>query len=141
MKILHKECILTNSMMNLIITKYLIKLFPFYKFVWAHADYESNLDIILQVVKKGYWVGFDTIRVGTYEARKQLIEYAVANNYINQVMLSEDNDFYEEGNKADGVERYCAFFNTFMPFCIENGLPQDLMESLITDNPARFYDF
>ncbi len=114
---------------------------PPHKFVWAHADYESHLDTIMKVVKKGYWVGFDWIKEGTYEARKQLIEHAVTYNYINQVMLSEDNDFYEEGNKVDGIERYCAFFNTFIPFCIENGLPQELMESIIIDNPARFYDF
>lgn len=113
---------------------------PPHKFVWAHADYEGHLETILKVVKKGYWVGFDTIREGTYEARKQLIEHAVASNYIHQVMLSEDNDFYDESNEEDGIEKYCAFFNVFIPFCIENGIPQDVMESIIIDNPARFYD-
>ena len=42
---------------------------PPHKFVWAHADNESHLETILKVVKKGYWVGFDKIREGTYEAR------------------------------------------------------------------------
>lgn len=110
------------------------------KFVWSHADYEGHLETILKVVKNGYWVGFDTIREGTYEVRKQLIEHAVANNYIHQVMLSEDNDFYEESNKEDGIEQYCSFFNVFIPFCIEKGLPQEVMERIIIDNPARFYD-
>jgi phosphotriesterase-related protein len=114
---------------------------PPHKFVWAHADYESHLETILKVVTKGYWVGFDTIREGTYEARKQLISHAIDNDYIHHVILSEDNDFYEESNKIDGIERYCSFFNTFIPFCIENGIPQELMDSIIIDNPAQFYDF
>jgi len=114
---------------------------PPHKFIWAHADKEIHLETILKVVKKGYWVGFDCIREGTYEARKQLIENAIANNYIHQVMLSEDNDFYEESNKVDGIEIYCAFFNSFIPYCIENGLSQELMESILIDNPARFYNF
>jgi len=113
---------------------------PPHKFVWAHADYESNREMILEVVKKGYWIGFDTIQEGKYEARKQLIDHAVDHNYSNQVILSADYDFYEESKKEDGIERYCSFFNVFVPHCIENGIPQEVIESMIIDNPARFYD-
>ena len=113
---------------------------PPHKFVWAHADYESNREMILQVVKKGYWVGFDMIQEGKYEARKKLIDHAVAHNYSHQVILSEDYDLYVESKKKDGVERYCAFFDVFVPYCIENGIPKEVMESMIVDNPARFYD-
>ncbi|QUH25216.1 TatD family hydrolase [Serpentinicella alkaliphila] len=113
---------------------------PPHKFVWAHADYESNREMILEVVKKGYWIGFDTIQAGKYEERKELIDHALEHNYSHQVILSEDYDFYAESKKKDGIERYCAFFNVFVPYCIENGIPQDVIESMIVDNPARFYD-
>lgn len=113
---------------------------PPHKFVWAHADHESNLETILKVVKNGYWVGFDTIKEGTYEARRQLINHAMTHNYSHQVLLSEDYDFYEESENENGIERYCAFFNVFVPYCIENGIPQEVIESMIADNPARFYD-
>jgi len=116
-----------------------MKVLP-HKFVWAHADRESHLETILKVVNKGYWVGFDSIREGTYEARKQLIEHAMIHNYSHQVILSEDYDFYEESEKENGIERYCAFFNVFVPYCIENGIPKKVMESIIIENPARFYD-
>lgn len=113
---------------------------PPQKFVWAHADHESHLETILKVVKQGYWVGFDNIREGTYEAHKQLIEHALTNNYSHQVILSEDYDFYEESEKENGIERYCAFFNEFIPYCIKSGIPQKMIEGIIIDNPARFYD-
>jgi len=110
------------------------------KFLWAHADHEGNHETILKVVKKGYWVGFDTIREGTFETRKQLIEHAITHNYSHQVILSEDYDFCEESEKEDGIERYSAFFDAFVPYCIENGIQQQVIESIITDNAARFYD-
>lgn len=113
---------------------------PPLKFVWAHADYEGHLETILKVVKKGYWVGFDGIREGTYEDRKHLIQHALNHNYRHQVILSEDYDFNNESQKENGIERYCAFFNEFIPYCIEGGIPQEVLEAIITDNPARFYD-
>lgn len=113
---------------------------PPHKFVWAHADHEGHLETILQVVEKGYWVGFDGIREGTYESRKKLIEHAITYNYSHQVILSEDYDFCEESEKKNGIERYCAFFNVFIPYCIKNGIPQEVIESIIIENSARFYD-
>lgn len=110
------------------------------KFLWAHADHEGHLETILKVVKKGYWVGFDTIREGTYEARRQLIEHAVAHNYSHQVLLSEDYELCEESQKEDGIERYCAFFNVFVPYCLENGIQLEVIESIIKNNSACFYD-
>jgi len=113
---------------------------PPHKFLWAHADHESDLETILKVVEVGYWVGFDAIREGTYEVRKQLIEHAIIHNYSHQVILSEDYDFVEESEKENVIERYCAFFNEFIPYCIENGIPQKVIESMFIDNPAGYYD-
>ncbi|SCY30181.1 phosphotriesterase family protein [Alkaliphilus peptidifermentans] len=110
------------------------------KFVWAHADKESNHEMILEVAKKGYWIGFDMIREGTYEARKKLIEHAVAHNYSHQVILSQDYDLYEESEQENGIKKYSAFFNEFIPYCIESGIPQEVIEIIIIDNAASFYD-
>ena len=51
------------------------------KFLWAHADHEGNLEMILKAIKKGYWVGFDTITKDTYENRVSLIKHAVKSFY------------------------------------------------------------
>lgn len=113
---------------------------PPHKFVWAHADHESDIETILQVVKKGYWVGFDAIREGTYDARLALIKHAISHNYAHQVILSVDYDFYEESEKVDGIKRYTAFFKEFLPYCEENGIASETIKNLITENPSRFYD-
>lgn len=81
----------SKNLLKLLIRNFRMEIPP-NKFVWAHADYESNREMILEVVKKGYWVGFDTIREGTYEVRKQIIDHSVAHHYSHQVILSQDYD-------------------------------------------------
>lgn len=114
---------------------------PPHKFVWAHADHESNLETILAVTRKGYWVGFDAIREGTYEDRLNLLQHAFTHGYNHQVLLSEDYDMGEESDKVNGVQRYCALFKEFVPYCLQHGFYMTQMEGLLKENPSRFYDF
>lgn len=111
------------------------------KFVWAHADHEGNLEAISAVTQRGYWVGFDSIKEGTYENRLNLLLHAFAQGYSHQVLLSQDYDMWEEGQKENGIRRYCALFKEFVPYCLEQGLSMAQMNSLLADNPSRFYDF
>ena len=60
--------------------------------------------------------------------------------YNHQVLLSQDYDLYDESKRQDGIQRYCAFFNEFVPSCIENGISPEVMESMMTTNPAAFFD-
>ena len=113
---------------------------PPHKFVWAHADKESNLKMILAVTKRGYWVGFDSIREGTYVDRLKLLQHAFTHGYSHQVLLSEDYDMGEESGKENGIQRYCALFKEFVPYCLQNGLSMTELESLLRENPSRFYD-
>lgn len=114
---------------------------PPQKFVWAHADHEGNLETISAVTRRGFWVGFDSIREGTYADRLNLLQHAFAQGYSHQVLLSQDYDMGEESEKENGIRRYCALFNEFVPYCLENGLSAAQMHSLLADNPSRFYDF
>ncbi len=114
---------------------------PPQKFVWAHADHEGDLGKISAVTQRGYWVGFDSIKEGTYADRLNLLRHAFAQGYSHQVLLSQDYDMGEEGDKQDGIRRYCALFKEFVPYCLEQGLSMVQMHSLLADNPSRFYDF
>ncbi len=114
---------------------------PPQKFVWAHADHEAHLETISNVTQRGFWVGFDSIKEGTYADRLNLLRHAFAQGYSNQVLLSQDYDMGEESEKGNGIRRYCALFKEFVPYCLEQGLSMAQMHSLLADNPARFYDF
>ncbi|GFZ30771.1 aryldialkylphosphatase [Clostridium zeae] len=114
---------------------------PPHKFVWAHADKESNLKTILAVAQSGYWVGFDIIQEGTYADRLNLLKHAFAHGYNHQVLLSQDYDMYEESDKENGTQRYCALIKDFVPHCLQHGLTMSQLECLLIENPSRFYDF
>lgn len=110
------------------------------KFLWAHADKEGNLEVILEVVKQGYWVGFDMIREGTYENRKSLLDHAIKHAYTDQVLLSQDYDFYEEIQNQNPIEICGSIFTKFLPYCMDAGISKERLESMMTENPGRFYD-
>jgi len=114
---------------------------PPHKFVWAHADHEGNLRTILAVTQRGYWVGFDCIKEGTYADRLNLLQHAFTHGYSHQVLLSQDYDMGEESDRENGIERYCALFKEFVPYCLEHGLSMTQMQSILAENPSRFYDF
>ena len=113
---------------------------PANKFLWAHADREGNLEVILKVINQGYWVGFDMIKEGSHENRKALIDHAIKHNYTDQVLLSQDYDFYEELEGHHPIETCRSLFTQFIPYCIGQGIPKKILEKMITENPANFYD-
>ena len=114
--------------------------FDFNRFLWAHVDKESDLEVIEFAIKKGMWLGIDQIRVGTEEERCKLLMDVIDRGASETVLLSQDYDFYEEA-VADTVNHPCAYlFKRFMPYCIQQGMKQNQLESILRENPSRFYD-
>jgi len=110
------------------------------KFLWAHADKEGDMVAIHTAISSGIWVGFDMIKDGTYPEKITLIKEMVDNGHGDRILLSQDYDFYEEV-EAKGLEQPCSsFFKKFLPYCYENGLSQNTMENILTENPSNFYN-
>jgi len=112
----------------------------FGKFLWAHADKEGNKKVILDAVEKGMWIGFDMIKIGTYEEKIDLIKHAIHENYVGRVLISQDYDFYEESSNEDGKTTCSSLFEQFIPYCIKSGISEECLDKLTVDNPAFFYD-
>ncbi len=113
----------------------------FSKFLWAHAGHEGDFDAIDYAIGKGIWIGFDIIKGDSYEKYCNLIIEAIKRGYKSKLLLSQDYDFYEEATEH-GKNHPCAdFFTRFIPYCVERGLSNDDIESILTDNPANFLDF
>lgn len=114
--------------------------FNYNKFLWAHTDRESNLEVIEYAIKKGMWLGIDQIRVGTEKEKHALLSEVVQRGGAKKVLLSQDYDFYEEAI-SDPINHPCTFlFKTFLPFCQHMGIDNNLLNEILTINPSRFYD-
>lgn len=114
--------------------------FDFNKFLWAHTDRESDLDVISYAIQKGMWLGLDQIRVGTEKEKYALLKAMLQKDAREKIIISQDYDFYEEA-VADSVNHPCAYlFETFIPYCIEQGMDSNQLDQLLKDNPSKFYN-
>ncbi|MCP4540561.1 MAG: hypothetical protein GY832_25775 [Chloroflexi bacterium] len=110
------------------------------KFLWAHACNEADIDVIQKLASQGIWLGIDCIRKGEYDKYPALIKQIIALGYQDQMLLSQDYDFFAEITQL-GPEHPCASILTdFVPYCEANGLDRDVLLSILTDNPGNFFD-
>lgn len=112
----------------------------FSKFLWAHADQDGHSETIKLAYDKGMWIGFDMIQVGTYDQKIEYIKQAIETGQEDRILLSQDYDMYDELVK-DGPNHNCAsLFKQFIPYCEERGVGKSQILSIMTKNPADFYD-
>ncbi len=112
----------------------------FSKFLWAHADKEGHQETIKFAYKKGMWIGFDMIQVGTYDKKMEYITEAIKNGYKERILLSQDYEIYDELVRNGDNHNCASFFKSFIPYCEEKGLSKDVLIKMMTENPAEFYD-
>jgi phosphotriesterase-related protein len=110
------------------------------KFLWAHADHESNRETVELAAKKGMWIGIDTIRKGKSAWESELLNYIISLNYGHKVLLSQDYDFYSEGKESIDDHPCTTIFDEFIPYCSANGISRQEIIRIMTENPANFYD-
>lgn len=89
------------------------------KFLWAHADKEGNIEAIKAGIAKGIWIGFDMIKDGTYDEKLKLVQFMVDNGHSDQLLLSQDYDFFYEEYETKGTENPCStFFSQSFFHCV-----------------------
>ena len=113
--------------------------YPMNRFLWAHADEESCRETIEMVAKTGAYIGFDNIHPKDYEQRFELLKWAIDAGYEDQLLLSEDYEFYVAA-EDDDIEKCGQLLATFIPQCISQGISSSVLEKILTMNPAEFYD-
>lgn len=112
--------------------------FDLSKFLWAHADKESNLEVIDYAYSKGIWIGIDMIQRSNYEDKASLLYEAIFRGYDDRILLSQDVDFYECAT-SDDKENVVVLFDKFIPKCQEIGVEEDKIRQMMTINPAQYY--
>lgn len=112
----------------------------YHKFLWAHADQESNKETVKLAAEKGMWIGIDNVRKGTSPEKFELLKYVMSLNYEHKVLLSQDYEFYAEGKESLESHPCTTIFDEFIPYCFEHGINKEDITRIMTENPANFYD-
>lgn len=111
------------------------------KIVIGHVDLCKDLDVIKKVMDYGVFVGFDTIGKNNYFLDEKRIEFLIdleKNQRIHQVVLSEDLT-RKSHLKFKGGIGYSYLLSTFVPMALEKGLSQQAIDTMLCDNPERYF--
>ncbi|WP_213134115.1 phosphotriesterase-related protein [Citrobacter sp. FP75] len=109
--------------------------------VVGHCDLKDNLDNILRMIDLGAYVQFDTIGKNSYyldEKRIGMLHALRDRGLLNRVMLSMDitRRSHLKGNGGNG---YDYLLTTFIPQLRQSGFDQADVDTMLRDNPSKFF--
>lgn len=109
--------------------------FDMERFVWVHAQSEHDLFIHEQMAGFGMWISIDGIGQRPHEDNCKLLKGLVDRGLEDKIIISQDTGWYNVGQKKGGqVNPYHKLFTEFVPFAVEWGIDQKLINKWITTN-------
>jgi len=116
------------------------------RFIWIHAQTESDMNVHIEAARRGAWVEFDAIGA-KYADQQHMLEstlHLLEAGYGEQVLLSHDAGWYEVGSpggvpKVDGYRGYTALIEAFIPALRARGVTDADIHMLTVINPARAF--
>jgi predicted metal-dependent phosphotriesterase family hydrolase len=107
--------------------------------VVGHCDTHPFSDYHREILRRGAWVEFDTIR-GTFEfeTQRQLrqLKLLVDEGFIDQLLLSQDLCINRHFT-AYGAKGYAFLITEFAQRMRDAGLTQEQVDTLLIENPRR----
>lgn len=107
----------------------------------GHCDLKDNLDNILRMIELGAYVQFDTIGKNNYypdEKRIAMLHAIRDRELLSHVMLSMDIT-RRSHLKANGGNGYDYLLTTFIPQLRQSGFSQADVDTMLRDNPSKFF--
>lgn len=111
------------------------------KFIWAHADSECNIPIMVELGKRGMWIEIDSIGSLSYEKHIDLLKVLIEKGIKDNLLISQDTGWYNIGDTGGGdIRPYHKIITEFLPMCYERGLEKEQINNIMVTNPARCLD-
>lgn len=111
------------------------------KVIIGHQDLSQNLDQIKELIRKGFWVAFDTIGKDNYFPDSEKIKYLLdlqENNMLDKIVLSLDIT-RKSNMKYNGGIGYTHIFTDFIPKMKEAGITEENIEKMLITNPKKIF--
>jgi len=116
------------------------------RFIWTHAQSETNEDYHIWAVEQGVYISIDAIGSGWASDHDMqhntlnLIEKA----FTNRILLSHDGGWYDpsqpDGQPPEGgIRGFTALFKQFIPALQANGVSQEIIDTITIQNPAEAF--
>jgi phosphotriesterase-related protein len=112
------------------------------RFVWVHAQAESDLHYHRQLAARGVYIELDSIGGNPKEDERWIgmIQELTAAGYQDRILLSHDAGWYNPGVVNGGTQRpYTYLTRTFIPKLRASGLSDVTIRALTSENPKRAF--
>jgi phosphotriesterase-related protein len=117
------------------------------KFIWVHANLETDLHIHQEAAEIGIFVEFDGVGAA-WQSQEAMIEYTLSlieAGHIENILLSHDAGWYQPGNPngapEDGYRGYIDLVTDFLPQLRAIGLSEEKITQITHRNPVRAFGF
>lgn len=113
---------------------------PASKWIFIHAQNEFDRDLLLDTASRGAWIELDGIGEGTDDAHLVPLLRLLDAGFERQILLSQDAGWYRVGEEPGGEKKsYTYIVERFLPLLNRYGVNEELVDTLMVDNPARAF--
>jgi phosphotriesterase-related protein len=112
------------------------------RFVWVHAQAESDLEIHKELAKRGVYIELDSVGGSEQEDEKilKMIQALIAAGFEDRILISHDAGWYNPGQPDGGKQRgFTALTRNFVPRLQKAGLSEAQINKLTKENPFRAF--
>lgn len=108
----------------------------------GHVDLSGDSDYVLQLLRQGVYVEFDTIGKENYMPDQTRVDMLLAiqeAGFTDKVFLSLDITRKSNLNFRGGIG-YSYLIETFIPMLREGGITEKFIQKMLIDNPQTFFN-
>jgi len=116
------------------------------RFIWTHAQSETNEDYHIDAAQRGVYISIDAIGSGWASDDDMLAHTLnlIDQGYTDRILLSHDGGWYDpsqpDGHPPNGgIRGFTALFKDFIPALKTHGVSDDVIGRIITRNPAEAF--
>lgn len=111
------------------------------RFIWVHAQNEPDVEINLELGRRGAWIEYDAIgREGADGMFLERIRRMLDAGMGDQVLLSHDRGWYDPAKPNGGVPKPFTYLSEqFLPKMRAAGIDEATIRLLTCDNPFRAF--
>ncbi len=110
--------------------------YPLDRFVWIHTQAEPDLDLHLEIARRGPWIEYDAIGSEADEFYVERILRVLEAGLGHRLLLSHDRGWYDPSLPSGGVPRPFTYLSdVLLPKLRALGIGEDVIHQLTSTNP------
>jgi phosphotriesterase-related protein len=115
--------------------------FPAERFIWIHAQVETDFRWNLELARRGVWIELDGIGSDNNDAFFiERIQRLRAEGLQDRILLSQDRGWFDPAQPGGGTPKpYTYLVERFLPQLAQNGLSPEDIWAMVHTNPFRAF--